>query len=170
MFSTVVALMIISDTLTVSPMGFTLHGIKPKDAGSLANKFDSAGRTAYNPMISAVYRTDHWQFGANVMKDCYDKPAGYLLAGPYLQLTPYFTWGAMIGGYARGTADSTAYSQTRLPLSKKTKNVEIAPMVVVTGSAEVPITKNLGFEANLATNAVLNHLQLGFKWHFGGRK
>lgn len=182
MSSIFIAMMLVSNSLTISPIGFSGHSAMKPPAHIAKNKIGSDGTFAYNPMLSLQYRTHRWQFSGAYMRDCFNKNAGYLMVGPHIRLAQYFTLGASSGLYVRddiGSYQVRSFNRTekveskrraKLPLGKMVAGVEVAPMAIVTASAEIPVTKKLGVEFNFATNVALSHLQVGFVWHFGGRK
>jgi len=184
MGSILIAMMLVSNSLTISPIGFSGHAAMKPATIVAKNKIGKDGAFAYNPMLSVLYRVSRWQFSGAYMRDCFDKNAGYLMTGPYWRVGKYFTLGASVGAFVRdevkpyqvkhfdrsGNYNPRSANRENLPLGKMVAGVEVAPMALVTASAELPVTKKLGVEFNFATNVALSHLQVGFVWHFGGRK
>lgn len=168
--------LLISNSLTISPVGLTLHGIKPgpEAASLMKNKVTSNGQVALHPEFNIMLKTDKWQYSAFFLKDCFDNPAGGLVLGPKMDLGKYVTIGAIGGLYIRQnpvTSSTTYKGRTDvkiqdIPLAKSIGHTQIAPMAAATISFEVPITDKLSIETNAAINVFINHVTTGLKVRF----
>lgn len=180
MLSTLLYSLLVTNTLTISPIAFSIHGTSIGNPAPLKNKIDKKGVVAYNPMLSLLYRTDHWQWNVAYLKDCSNNDAGYATFGPYLSFARYFTAGAMIGPYIRkhrsdyvqtittptGAKGTQVIPQNKLPLSVRNHAIEVALMTMVTVSARVPLTQKISAEMNVGSNGMLTNIQLGLQWNF----
>jgi len=110
------------------------------------------------------------QYSAWFFKDSFDNPAGGLVLGPKFDFFKIFSLGMVGGLYFRKRPCTDLFGDRRcfnkLPLSYKTKDKELASMVGITTSFELPITDTMGLETNCLINGIVNNCQLGLKFSF----
>lgn len=164
MVSMLIAILLVSDSLTISPVGFTFHGVAPNEAAQkhMPYKLSSDGRWTFHPSIGIHYKNGHFQTAAWYFKDSFGNSAGGLLAGYNLPISKYFNIGILGGPYIRKSESNI----NKFPISYKTDKLEIVPLVLLNASVAIPITKKIYLETGVSGNYAVNFFTTGVRLDF----
>lgn len=168
-----------ADSLTVSPVGLTLHGTEVSNnlTKDMPRKLDKSGVFIWHPEVSLIYKSKSMQYNALYLRDCVDNPAFMVGLGPYWKINKKASYGFIGGVYGRKEYKKVVVKKTETeiatttytlppmgPLSYKNKGWEYVPMAMGTLSYKIPISKKNSFEFNLGSNIVITHLTVGFSF------
>ncbi len=157
---------LVSMSATLQPMAFTYHGLISKDELQTIREFgqdyyDEEGRMTSHPGAGLTLRWDYMQLTSIYFRNSFNRHAGAVMGGPKVSFTKYFTLGAVAGAYFREFIPGM-----KIPFSYHNESIEIAPMIMATGSVAIKIYKTLYFEVNAGSNYVLNFFTPGLRADF----
>ncbi len=161
MLHSITYLYLIGYSLTFHGSGLTVHGIQQNGTEAYyKNKLND--RTTLHPIeFGLTYKNKHFETGAIYLKDSFDNHAGLVYAGYKYDLGKYFSLGAGGGVYFRESMTTQHFKY-----GTKVGAIDIIPMPGITGSARIPIRKNVSFELNVMSNYVINHINTGIRLDF----
>lgn len=156
------ASILVSDSLTVSPLSFTYHNFQDKEVEALYARTVSTS-TTWHPGVHLKYEHRYLQALGWYFKDSFDGHAGGLALGPKLDIFSFFTVGLVGGVYSRVHHDETPM---KFPLTSKMGPLDISPIGMVTGSIKIPVTKTIALDVNANSAWKITNFGMGinFRW------
>ena len=155
----------VADTLTISNIGVTVHGLQPdkSTAAIMKNKIDSTGRFAAHPELNMVYRKDALILNAVVLRDCFDNTTYYISGGKRLWLSKSSESDVsfLMGLYVRPSV-----KDLKVPDKLQSGNRDWLPLPFLTYTKRIPINQKGNFEFNVGTNFFLTHATVGYSFNF----
>lgn len=162
MINLILSTLLISHSLTISPLSFTHHNFRDK---AVENEYKRtvSKTTTWHPGLHLKYEHKHLQVANWIFKDSFDGYAAGLAAGPKLDFARYFSLGLLAGVYGRVQHDDTPM---KFPMTQKMGSIDISPIALVTGSVKIPIVKNISLDINAGTAWKITNFGAGlnFKW------
>lgn len=154
---------VVSWSLTIQPTALTYHGVaSDQDLQSIrrrGNAIDDAGRLTYHHSIGVTARDGSFQYSANYFRNSVNRSAGSVMLGPAFPFFHQSLYLGLVGGvYFRDPMEDM-----KIPGSIKTSQVEMAPMLLLTGSLAFRLYKSVYFELMGGSNYVLSFFAPGIR-------
>ena len=153
-----------SNTLTLGVGGITYHGSKvdPFMAQQMPRRITDNGKFVSNPAIGLSYSRGFWTYSGEVFKDCFDKSAFILAAGPRTKLFELLELSALGGIYYREVQSYTdrkgnTYTVAPPRIYTDGRGWQLFPTVLARASVSLPYRMRI----TVAGNGYINMAQLG---------
>lgn len=174
------ALLLVGNSLTVSPVGLTYHfedAYEGYDEFKFSpNALDKSQQITWHPELNLIYKTKYMQYNLFYMRDSFFKHSMGGLLGPKYDIFEYASIGIVGGLIAKQRPPTRCANEpggevcvtVGDPQVKKisTEDFHIIPIAALTFSIKIPISKNISIETNSAVTPVFIHNVLGVRFDF----
>lgn len=160
-----------AESLTVGLVGMTYHGFgyDKRYGKDMVRRLSSDGGYVWQPELAVTYKTDDLVvYNVSLVDDCFGHGALNLSVGKSTQVTENLSLSALIGFYARRTPPLPygTYNEDLPTAFRHAINIDTVLMPWAAAQYNVPFTDKTAVSLQVATNLMITHAILGFKFDY----